>query len=284
LPRQTGNVIIRAIARLSVNEPGVAIIRRNMPQDRENKPASTPSAPFFAVFDSKPSSSYKGITIKADELLHVQAAALLMEHCGRGAKVIDLGAGAGAFSQRMADAGLDVEAVDISKDEFRATGAGFTQLDLDDDRAVAQFLEERRGKLDAVVSLEVVEHLKDVWALASFAAALLRPGGVLMLSTPNIASWHSRMLFLFRGRFHQFEDGDLAYGHIHPAHPEMLKLAARDAGLEVLSVSPAGYLPKLWLTTGPRMAIQNVIGFMLRPFMRGIKDGWCVLFLARKPS
>ena len=48
----------------------------------------------------------------------------------------------------------------------------------------------------------------------------------LLLSTPNITSFLSRALFFLTGRFHQFNNGDLSYGHINPVSAFELEQAA----------------------------------------------------------
>ncbi|WP_343230803.1 class I SAM-dependent methyltransferase [Yinghuangia seranimata] len=52
------------------------------------------------------------------------------------------------------------------------------------------------GEADVVVMSEVVEHLVDPDAALAEAYRVLRPGGHLFLSTPNLAAWFNRMLLL----------------------------------------------------------------------------------------
>src|SRR6218665_860995 len=67
---------------------------------------------------------------------------------------------------------------------------------------------------DAVTALEIIEHIENPWKLIRDVAAVLKPGGILVLSTPNIASFPSRLRFFLRGTFIAFERGDLKHGHI----------------------------------------------------------------------
>ncbi|MER7477510.1 class I SAM-dependent methyltransferase [Streptomyces sp. NPDC126510] len=52
------------------------------------------------------------------------------------------------------------------------------------------------GSADAVLFSEVVEHLVDPDAALDEIRRILRPGGHLMLSTPNLAAWYNRGLLL----------------------------------------------------------------------------------------
>lgn len=54
----------------------------------------------------------------------------------------------------------------------------------------------RSGCADAVLFSEVVEHLVDPDAALDEIRRVLRPGGHLMLSTPNLAAWYNRALLL----------------------------------------------------------------------------------------
>ncbi|MFE4666650.1 class I SAM-dependent methyltransferase [Streptomyces sp. NPDC056716] len=54
----------------------------------------------------------------------------------------------------------------------------------------------RAGAADAVLFSEVVEHLVDPDAALDEIRRVLRPGGHLMLSTPNLAAWYNRGLLL----------------------------------------------------------------------------------------
>ncbi|WP_128428236.1 class I SAM-dependent methyltransferase [Streptomyces cyaneus] len=54
----------------------------------------------------------------------------------------------------------------------------------------------RAGAADAVLFSEVIEHLVDPDAALDEIRRVLRPGGHLMLSTPNLAAWYNRALLL----------------------------------------------------------------------------------------
>lgn len=56
---------------------------------------------------------YKGMLVHADIGLHDQAIALLQQYVPLGVSVLDVGAGSGAFSQRLADTGYAVTALNV---------------------------------------------------------------------------------------------------------------------------------------------------------------------------
>jgi SAM-dependent methyltransferase len=56
------------------------------------------------------------------------------------------------------------------------------------------------GSLDVVMFNEVIEHLVDTDAAICEIRRVLRPGGRLLLSTPNLAAWFNRGMLLFGGQ------------------------------------------------------------------------------------
>ena len=53
------------------------------------------------------------------------------------------------------------------------------------------------GAADVVIMSELIEHLVDPDGAVAEARRILRPGGSLLLSTPNLAAWYNRGLLAF---------------------------------------------------------------------------------------
>jgi len=92
---------------------------------------------------------------------------------------------------------------------------------------------------DAVVSIEVVEHVEDQFAFLRELARVARPGARVIVTTPNVLSLSSRVRTLAWGFPDLFDPLPLAGaderrlgGHIHPITPYFLAFAALRAGLE----------------------------------------------------
>jgi 2-polyprenyl-3-methyl-5-hydroxy-6-metoxy-1,4-benzoquinol methylase len=231
----------------------------------------------------KPLTYYKGLRVKADFLLHQQIADAVMQITAPPARVLDYGAGEGALSERLSDLGFDVLAVDVDEPSYQGSPP-FARLDFNDAAAVEAFAEAYHGEFDVVLGIEVIEHVENPWQYIRDLARLVRPGGSLVVSTPNTTSWISRMSFLRTGCFYQFLDYDRAYGHINPVSQDELRLVMEESGLRVRSVSPGGWLPRLWLSRAPLGLMTNLVGFVLSFGMRGIRDGWCIIAVAEKPA
>ncbi len=229
---------------------------------------------------------YKEILIHADYQLHEQVSNLLVRKVPKG-KILDWGAGDGALSQRLTDLGYEVEAVDINKEKFQSKHTRFTSIDFNQPELIESFVGQKKDYYDAVLGVEVIEHIENPWKYARSLKTMLKPGGTIVITTPNISSWLSRCLFFFKGRFHQFDKKDLQYGHINPISPFELNYILDHIGMVKIEIIPGGTLPPIYLTKWWKLWLLNVMALMFRPFMRGesrLLDGWCVIAVAKKPD
>lgn len=88
---------------------------------------------------------------------------------------------------------------------------------------------------DVVIGLEVIEHIENPWRLLRTIAMLLAPGGVAVISTPDVSSAHARDGFRQSGQLRWFPDefGEDGLGHITPIFPYILREMASRSGLEI---------------------------------------------------
>ncbi|MGH3318993.1 MAG: class I SAM-dependent methyltransferase [Streptosporangiaceae bacterium] len=113
---------------------------------------------------------------------HEIAYAAIVPHV-RGAKVLDVGCGEGYGSAMLADHAAQVIALDYDPLTVAHAHRQYPSLAVVSGNAVT--LPVTDGSVDAVVALQVVEHLWDQQAFVRECARVLRPGGRAWLSTPN---------------------------------------------------------------------------------------------------
>jgi SAM-dependent methyltransferase len=212
---------------------------------------------------------YNGIRINAVKGLHEKAFHLLTRFVRPPARVADLGTGAGAFLQRLADNQFEVEGFDVDPSNFTPT-ALFRRLDLN-----KSFANQVNGPYDIITAIELIEHLENPRHFFRECSAALVSGGIFLITTPNIESSHSRVTFLLRGRFEWFEEDHYhSSGHLTPLTQWQLVQIARETGFDILS-SDEGPLPTSSLK-------KRILISLLQPLMRGVTGADIRLLLLKK--
>jgi 2-polyprenyl-3-methyl-5-hydroxy-6-metoxy-1,4-benzoquinol methylase len=115
----------------------------------------------FLTTEAKEVEYYRDIRIHADTGMHEQAFDLVVKYATRGGSVLDVGAGAGALAQRLADAGFRVTGLDVDPLKWIPKDIPFLQLDLD--KGVRSGVS---GTFDMICCLEVIEHVEKSVELA----------------------------------------------------------------------------------------------------------------------
>lgn len=149
-----------------------------------------------------------------------------------GARLLDIGAGAGNRSRILAAAGMDVTAVEPDADEAahavrQLAGTG---------RVVQTTIEDLPGDeagFDAALFSHVLEHVPDPEATLRATRERLRPGGRVVVMVPNPGGVEARV---FRGRWHGWEPSR----HRWHFRAEVLADVLRAAGFEQVEVAARG--------------------------------------------
>ncbi|MBK8167679.1 MAG: class I SAM-dependent methyltransferase [bacterium] len=143
-----------------------------------------------------------------------------------------------------------------------------TSLHCFDDVSYAEVDMTRRfpfdnASFDYVVSIEGIEHIADPFAFMGEVRRVLRPGGRLLLTTPNVGSLESRWRFFLSG-FHQMEAGpipldtpNIHFEHINPMTLSQLFFVCERSDLRIERVLTSRHrrgARLLRLLTGPLVA------------------------------
>jgi 2-polyprenyl-3-methyl-5-hydroxy-6-metoxy-1,4-benzoquinol methylase len=203
---------------------------------------------------------------ESEDAIYTAAAALLRERAARGV-VADVGCGIGRFREFAADLIHDYVGIDVVRHPGLPPDLRFARANLDHEP-----IPLASGSIDVVVAIETVEHLENPRAFVRELSRILKPGGWLVVTTPNQVSLLSLLSLVVKGRFVAFQD---AYYPIHCTALlpiDLLRIAA-DCRLS---------RGELRFTASGRMPLTHVHypGALARWFPRALSDN--VLLVARK--
>ena len=161
----------------------------------------------------------------------------------REARCLDVGCGDGRTSGLwLLNHGCSYEGVDVSAPAVaEAIGLGLQAQRIDD----ASTLPFADRSFDVVVCVEVLEHLFSPLEAVGEMARVLRPGGLLIVTVPNVAYWRRRLDFFLLGRWNPLGD-DRAVSepwrdpHIRFFNPGSMQRMIASAGLSPIVVGGHG--------------------------------------------
>jgi 2-polyprenyl-6-hydroxyphenyl methylase/3-demethylubiquinone-9 3-methyltransferase len=156
-----------------------------------------------------------------------------------GSHVLDVAAAQGNFSLAMAEYGYKVTWNDLREDL-----AGYVQLKHEAGEVAflpGNILEVgSAGSFDGVLATEVIEHVAHPDRFLERMSELLRPGGVLVMTTPNGAYLLNRLPrfsdCIDPSAFESAQFGPNSDSHIFLLHPDELEELGRQAGLSLLTL------------------------------------------------
>ena len=164
--------------------------------------------------------------------------------------LLDAPCGHGAIARYAADTGFTVTACDINPQQAMVA---CEEVDLNAP------LPYPDGHFDVVTCVEAIEHLENQFGLLRELRRVLRPGGILILTTPNVSSVTARLRFLATGLlpFFDFDWTLRDWGHITPITIAELAIALEYAGFEIRNVKGNRVTP-------PARILSAILGVPIR--------------------
>lgn len=168
-----------------------------------------------------------------------------------GVRVLDLGAGAGAMSQALLRMGFDVTPADLFPRNFMLPEPKCRRVHCDESFPFAD------EQFDCVVSIEVIEHLKRQFDYAREINRILKRGGRLVLTTPNLLNLASRLKYLLSGFYSLVTKpmneffGTKLHDHIAPVTYCQVRYILHTNGLKIRNVTTDRYRRSNMFLLGP---------------------------------
>ncbi|WEK50560.1 MAG: bifunctional 2-polyprenyl-6-hydroxyphenol methylase/3-demethylubiquinol 3-O-methyltransferase UbiG [Candidatus Kaistia colombiensis] len=161
-----------------------------------------------------------------------------------GLRVLDIGCGGGLLSEPMARLGATVVGADASETNIgvaslHAVEAG---LDIDYRATTAEALAAAGERFDIVLAMEIVEHVADLPLFIRETSAMVKPGGLMVLSTINRTpkAW-ALAIFGAECVLRWLPRGTHSYEKL--VRPSELSAALRENGLDLSAETGVVYNP-----------------------------------------
>jgi len=105
----------------------------------------------------------------------------------KGLRILDIGCGGGLLSEPLCRLGATMVSVDATEKNIKVAShhASEMELDIDYRYATAESLAEEGEQFDAIINMEVIEHVADVSAFLGTCKQLTKPDGIMLVSTLN---------------------------------------------------------------------------------------------------
>ena len=186
----------------------------------------------------------------------------------RGARLLEVGCGAGILLQEAWGRGWRADAVELSPDlAARARRNNPEAVVITGD---IHNQEPTGNRYDAIIALDVLEHVLVPMTMIENCRELLKPGGLLMLQTPNARSLRGRV----QGARWDMLDPDQ---HLNLFSPDALRVLLTTVGFDILEMNTAS-------GTGLE---RGAVGWLARAkesLLGLLNMGSAVIIVARRPT
>jgi SAM-dependent methyltransferase len=216
-----------------------------------------------------------------------------------GARVLDAPCGgSAALTLALIDKGFQAIGADVDPEAAASLGNAFSKVDLN---AALPWPDE---SFKAVFSTEGIEHLENHFSFLREMCRVVKPGGLLVLTTPNITALRSRVRFFGSGFFGR-DARPLNESSRHPLHhiglatfPELRYelhvsgfrlVRVRHTHIKPVSYLYAIYVPWMWLYSrvafrkekdpAQRERNKEILSTLLSP---AVLFGECLMLIAKK--
>jgi 2-polyprenyl-3-methyl-5-hydroxy-6-metoxy-1,4-benzoquinol methylase len=204
----------------------------------------------------------------SDEAIHALVAdAVARRHAG-GGTVVDVGCGTGGLRARLAGRFDRYVGVDAVRYDGFPGDAELVLADLD-----GGAIPLPDGSADVVAAVETIEHLENPRAFVRSLTRLARPGGWVVVTTPNQLSLLSKATLVLKGHFNAFQDPSYP-AHLTALVETDLRRIAAECGLVEVAVEFTGrgrvpgtgrHFPRWLGRLAPRALSDNVLLAGRRP-------------------
>jgi SAM-dependent methyltransferase len=171
--------------------------------------------------------------------------------------LLDVPSGPGYFAKQAQENGFDAVAAEIDETLHVFPGVKYVNANMGEKLPFAD------ASFDYVVSIEGIEHTENAFRFLRECARVLKPSGVMFLTTPNVSCLQNRLLFLLTGS-HDNPPGpirsdlpNLFMSHINLLPFQRLEAFFRFSEFEIVALHPYKLRP-----------VSRVLYYLIYPFAK----------------
>lgn len=191
-------------------------------------------------------------------------------------RIIEVGSGkgalAGALCKRLDQLGVkyEMQCTDIEPQQINDQNLGFSCQYID-----AQKPFNLEQDYDIGIAVEIIEHIENPFHLVREFARILKPGALLVVTSPNILSLSSRLRYFLSGTYDYFRRPYNEYwlnmGHVNPINPLQLIYILRKNGFETerVTTNKGTFASLLMLPLVPFIYLYSFVHYILRENREG---------------
>ncbi len=176
---------------------------------------------------------------RSENVIHGLVRAVVDAEASGAKTLIDVGCGTGTLWRVLEGRVPSYIGCDVVRYPGFPESASFVQADLNS--APYPLVGE---SADVVACVETIEHLENPRMVVRELVRIVRPGGLVLLTTPNQLSFLSKLTLVVKNQFQAFQDVDYP-AHITALVEQDLLRIARECGLEDLAIrfTDSGRIP-----------------------------------------
>lgn len=182
---------------------------------------------------------YEQIPIHCAQGVHEYTDQWLRNNLGQNALIVEMGAGSGALTARLTDSKFVVHPFDLDCTDWKFQTVRAKNTDCNDPSWPKSLPQNQ--PIDALIALELIEHLDSPKRFIQEAASALQSGKYLVISTPNLFSVTSLFKAVFKNEFFAFSSrARHESGHISPMPRFLIEEFLQESGFDIIHTQRAG--------------------------------------------
>jgi predicted TPR repeat methyltransferase len=180
-------------------------------------------------------------------------------------KILEVGCGAGMTGKALRERGFEkIVGIEINEEMAQEGRAFYDQIVIGDVERICLPFEKEH--FDCILYGDVLEHLVNPWWVLKEHQAVLKNGGAIICSIPNVRNYRILTNLIFRGRWEYTDDGILDRSHLRFFTLDSIRRMLKEAGYEIEGLTKRSSGAH-WVKWIHRLLGSRLIEFLVRQYI-----------------